>query len=114
MNRGSGSTRTRSGLLRALWHCLLRGESEGVPVGEQAWFREVLDEPDPERQLRLNARNSRMVKVRAGAVMEVIRSAAPSDPDIGALWARIQPTSTPTSGVSSRASTRRAPFAPTS
>ena len=35
-------------------------------------------------------RNSRVVKVRAGAVLEVIRSAAAGDPDIGALWARIQ------------------------
>lgn len=81
---------TKSGLLRALWHLLLRGEQEGIPVGQQPWFREVMEEPDPERQLRLNARNSRMVKVRAGALMEVIRSAAPSDPDIGALWNRIQ------------------------
>lgn len=81
---------TKSGLLRALWHLLLRGEQEDIPVGHQPWFREVMEEPDPERQLRLNARNSRMVKVRAGALMEVIRSAAPADPDIGALWNRIQ------------------------
>ena len=81
---------TKSGLLRALWHLLLRGEDEGVPVGEQDWYREVLEEPDPERQLRLNMRNSLTVKVRAGAILEVIRSAAPADPDIGALWQRIQ------------------------
>ena len=59
-------------------------------MGERGWFREVVEEPDPERQLRLNARNSRMVKVRAGALMEVIRSAAPADPGVGALWERIQ------------------------
>ena len=29
---------------------------------ERAWYREVLEEPDPERQLRLNARNARAVK----------------------------------------------------
>jgi AcrR family transcriptional regulator len=81
---------TKSGLLRALWHLLLRGDQDDVPVGEQPWFREVLDEPDPERQLRLNARNSRVVKVRAGPLMEVIRGAAPSDAEIGALWKRIQ------------------------
>jgi hypothetical protein len=81
---------TKSGLLRALWHLLLRGDRDDVPVGEQPWFREVLDEPDPERQLRLNARNSRIVKVRAAALMEVIRAAAPSDPEIGALWRRIE------------------------
>jgi AcrR family transcriptional regulator len=69
---------TKSGLLRALWHLLLRGESDSI------------QEADPERQLRLNARNSRIVKVRAGAMLEVIRSAASGDPDIGALWSRIQ------------------------
>jgi AcrR family transcriptional regulator len=81
---------TKSGVLRALWHLLLRGDQDDVPVGERRWYREVLDEPDPERQLRLTARNSRVVKERAGALMEVIRSAAPSDADTGALWSRIQ------------------------
>lgn len=81
---------TKSGLLRALWHLLLRGEKDDVPVGEQRWFREVVEEPDPERQLRLNARNSRMVKVRAGTLMAVLRGAAPADPEIGALWGSIQ------------------------
>jgi AcrR family transcriptional regulator len=81
---------TKSGVLRALWHLLLRGDRDDVPVGEQAWFREVVDEADPERQLRMTARNSRAVKQRAGALMEVLRSAAPTDPDIAALWDRIQ------------------------
>ncbi|MGH2969498.1 MAG: TetR/AcrR family transcriptional regulator [Solirubrobacteraceae bacterium] len=81
---------TKSGLLRALWHLLLRGEHDSTPVGEQRWYRAVLEEPDPERQLRLNMRNSRTVKVRAGAMLEVIRNAASADPEISALWARIQ------------------------
>lgn len=81
---------TKSGLLRALWHLLLRGEEDSVPVGKQRWFQEVLEEPDPRRQLRLNMRNSRTVKVRAGALMEVIRSAAAGDADTKALWGRIQ------------------------
>jgi len=81
---------SKSGLLRALWHRLLRGERDDLPVGEQAWFREVLDERDPERQVRLNARNSLVVKRRAGALLEVIRDAASSEPEIGALWERIQ------------------------
>src|SRR6266513_1946290 len=50
---------TKSSILRALWHLLLRGEDDEVPVGEQPWYREVIEEPDPERQLRLTARNSR-------------------------------------------------------
>ena len=81
---------TKSGLLRALWHLLLRGDEGDTPMGEREWYRELLAEPDPERQLRLLARASRLVKLRAAALMEVIRSAAPTDPDIAALWSRIQ------------------------
>lgn len=81
---------TKSGLLRALWHLLLRGERDTAPVADQSWYRVVLEEPDPERQLRLNMRNSLIVKTRAGAMLEVIRSAASADPEIAALWARIQ------------------------
>jgi AcrR family transcriptional regulator len=43
---------TKSGLLRAIWHHVLRGDGDGVPVGDQPWFRRVLDDPDPRTQLR--------------------------------------------------------------
>jgi len=81
---------TKSGLLRALWHLRLRGDQDDVPVGERPWYLEILEEPDPERQLRLAAHNSRLVKERAGALLKVIRSGASADPDIAELWARIQ------------------------
>ena len=79
---------TKSGVLRELWNVTLRGDDGDVPVAEQAWYRETLDEPDPERQLRLNARNSRRGKERVAAVGEVIRSGArrpiPRSPSSGA------------------------------
>src|SRR5829696_3339856 len=81
---------TKSGLLRALWNHLLRAGRDEVPIAEQQWYRDVVREPDPERQLRLVARNARMVKLRIAGVLEVVRSAAPTDPEIGALWRRIQ------------------------
>lgn len=81
---------TKAGVLRALWNLRLRGERDDVPVAAQEWYREVLEEPDPERQLRLNARNSSTGKLRIGAVLEVIHAAAPLDPHIAALWDRIQ------------------------
>jgi len=81
---------TKGGVLRALWHLLLRGDDVDAPVGERTWYREVLDEPDPTRQLQLNARNSRVVKERAGRLLGVIREAAPTEPDIEELWERIQ------------------------
>lgn len=80
---------TKSGLLRALWNARLRFGDEALPIARQPVYLEVLDEADPERQLRLNARNSREGKLRVAALAEVIRSAAPLDPDIDALWTRI-------------------------
>ena len=81
---------TKSGVLRALWNLLLRGDEGDAPVAARPWYHEVLDEPDPERQLKLVARNSSNVKQRIGATLEVIRAAAPTDPDIHALWQTIQ------------------------
>jgi AcrR family transcriptional regulator len=81
---------TKSGVLRALWNLLLRGDEESTPVADRRVYRDVLDERDPERQLRLNARNSRAGKSRVGTIAEVIRSAAPGDPEIDALWERIE------------------------
>jgi len=81
---------TKSGLLRTLWNSLLRGGDEDRPVAEQDWYRQVLDEPDPERRLRLNAHNSTLGKQRISGILEVIRNAAPTDSEIASLWERIQ------------------------
>lgn len=80
---------TKGGVLRALWNHRLRGGRPDVPIARQEMYREVLAEPDPERQLRLNARNSRWGKDEIGGLAEVIRAAAPLDADIGELWERI-------------------------
>jgi len=81
---------TKNGLLRALWNLLLRGDDDSRPVAEQEWYRRVLGEADPERRLRLNAHNSTAGKERLSGILEVIRSAAPADAEIAALWNRIQ------------------------
>lgn len=81
---------TKAGVLRALWNERLRGDSDDVPVADRDWYRAVLDEPDPARKLRLNARNSRAGKTRLGGVLDVVRSGAEADPEIAALWKRIQ------------------------
>jgi AcrR family transcriptional regulator len=81
---------TKPGLLRAVWNRALRGERDDAPVAEQEWFREVIAEPDPERTLRLNARNSRRFKESSTALLQAIRDAAPLDSANAALWERIQ------------------------
>jgi AcrR family transcriptional regulator len=81
---------TKSRLLRGLWDLLLKGDQDVAPVAERPWYREIIDEPDPERQLRLNARNARAVKQRIGALLEVIRNAAVVDSESATLWSLIQ------------------------
>jgi AcrR family transcriptional regulator len=81
---------TKSGLLRALWDLRLKGDQDQSAVAERPWYREVLQEPDPERQLRRNAGNACVVKQRIAGVLKVLRSAAPVDPDAAALWRLIQ------------------------
>jgi AcrR family transcriptional regulator len=81
---------TKSGLLRALWHLLLRGDEGDAPMGERAWYRAVLAEPDPVARLDRVARQSAVVKERAGALLVVIREAAAADADVAALWTRIE------------------------
>lgn len=81
---------SKSGVLRALWHHLLRDEDANVPVSEGEWYRETLGEQDANARIVRVVVRSREVKERAAAIMEVIRTAAPADPDIAALWARIQ------------------------
>ena len=82
---------TKSGLLRALWHLRLRGDEADAPVAERQWYRDVIAEPDPERQLRLNARNARAGQAarREAHARHARRAPAPT-PDIAALWQRIQ------------------------
>ncbi len=64
-------------------------EGEAGEVERLAWFREQLEEPTAERQLRLIARNARRMYDRAGQLLEVVRAAAASDIDIEALWRAI-------------------------
>jgi AcrR family transcriptional regulator len=81
---------TKSGLLRAVWDLLLKGDTDEAPVAARQNYLQILAEADPERRLRLNARNAVVVKQRIGGILRVIRSAAPVDDDMAALWALIQ------------------------
>ena len=72
-------------LLKASVDAAITGGEAGE-VERQAWFREQLEEPTAEGQLRLIARNARRMYDRAGQLLEVVRAAAASDSDIEALW----------------------------
>jgi AcrR family transcriptional regulator len=77
---------TKRSVLVALRSRLVRGSDDPVPVAEREWFRAVLDEPDPRKRLTMFAAAATALKSRAGAIFEIIRHAAPADPEIGAMW----------------------------
>lgn len=81
---------TKAGVLRSVWDLALKGDTDDAPVAARRWYQEVLDESDPERKLRRVAAVSCDVKRRIGALLGVIRDAAPSDDEIGGLWSLIQ------------------------
>lgn len=81
---------TKAEVLRALWNLRMRGDEEAVPLAERAWFRETIDEPDPNRRLALLARNARIVRERTGVLPAIVQQAAPLDEQIAELWERFQ------------------------
>ena len=81
---------TKGGLLRAVWDLLLKGDVDDAPVAQREWYMSMLDERDPEQQLRRLAHGACEVKVRIGALLRVIRSAAVVEADSAALWQLIQ------------------------
>ncbi len=81
---------TKAALVHTLWDARLGGEEAKLPVLERDWYQSVVQEPDPERKLRLVAAQARRVKTQSGALLEMIRTAASVDPEIADLWAGIQ------------------------
>ncbi len=77
---------TKRGVLVALRSRLVRGSDDLVPVAEREWFRAVLEEPDPRKRLALFADAAATLKSRAGPIFEIIRHAAPADPEIQGMW----------------------------
>jgi AcrR family transcriptional regulator len=75
-------------LLTAAVTTAMSGGAE-TDIERQAWFREQLDAPDAEAQLRLVARNARRLYDRAGRLLETVRIAATVDETIAALWQTI-------------------------
>jgi AcrR family transcriptional regulator len=81
---------TKPNLLRRLWEERLAPDEASMPVMDRSWYRQVIAEGDPRRQLELLAAQGRRVKTRSGDLMEVIRNAAPVDEDIARLWDDVQ------------------------
>jgi len=72
-------------LLSQLVDISIAGDVDATPILERDWVREMREEPDPRRRLRMLAGQGRSILERRSAVDEVVRGAAAADPDIAAL-----------------------------
>ena len=81
---------SKAGLLRAVWEARLGGDEEATPALQRRWMQQLTDEPRPAEKLRLLAAQSGRMKGATGPLLEVIRTAAATDPEIATLWADIQ------------------------
>src|SRR5581483_9353309 len=79
-----GNKRT---LLKEVRDLALAGDDEPVSLAQRPEFREVFEEADPARAVRLHARNVAAVNGRFAAVHEAMQGAADGDPGVRDLWA---------------------------
>ncbi|MCN9244799.1 TetR/AcrR family transcriptional regulator [Streptomyces sp. RY43-2] len=78
--------KTKRAVLTVALDQAVAGDDQPVPTLERSWAKAVIAEPDPHRQLELQAAGAGDILSRAAPLLDVVRSAAPSDPDLNRLW----------------------------
>lgn len=63
------------------------GDDEPVALLDRPWLAAVRAEPDPRRVIALWVANSVRIYARVGPIMQVVRDAAVTDPDMAVQWA---------------------------
>lgn len=77
--------RTKPALLQALIQSTVRGDTAPQPLAARPQWQEMLNEPDPARQLALHAANVRRIHEQTTDIFEIVRGAATADPELAAL-----------------------------
>jgi AcrR family transcriptional regulator len=77
---------SKPGLLSRVLDEALAGDDEPVPVRDRPWFRPVWDATTAPDVLAAYARVCVLIGDRAGHVVEVVRRATDSAPEVAELW----------------------------
>ena len=77
-------------LLKTAYDVALVGDDEAVPLPERPRSRRIRAEPDAGRYLELYAELITEIAGRLAAIYEAVRGAAGSDPEVRAVWEKIQ------------------------
>ena len=83
---------SKAGLVRAVVEALLAGgpARADVPVEQRPAIRQVIEEPDPRRQVARYAATQPGIHRRAGPLLRVVRDGAASEPELKALWNELE------------------------
>lgn len=82
---------TKAAVLAAAATRLVAGDEDpDSHPSERRWAREIMATGDPVRKLRLYVRHVRRVAARIVRLVDMLRAAAPSDPDVAAFLAHMQ------------------------
>lgn len=77
--------RTKPALLQALIQSTVRGDEAPVPLALRPEWQEMLDEPNPVRQLARYAAQVRRIHERTTDIFEIVRGAATADAELAEL-----------------------------
>ena len=82
----------KAGLFAAVVDAAVAGGASRaeVPVERRPAIRAIIDQPDPRRQVEMYAATQPGIHRRAGPLLRVLSEAAPTDTELGALWASIE------------------------
>ncbi len=72
----------KANLISAVIDAAVIGPDDSVPPQQQVWWMEMLDEPDPQRALRLFIRGAGPAFARASTISEVLAAAARTDDEV--------------------------------
>ena len=76
-------------LFRHLIETAISGGDQPVPAEARAYVQQIHAEPDPGLKLELYAHSIREIQERLAPLFQVLQHAAPTDPQLDALWREI-------------------------
>jgi AcrR family transcriptional regulator len=76
-------------LFRHMIETAISGGDQPVPAEARGYVQQIRAEPDPGRKLELYAHAIREIQERLAPLFRVLQDAAPTDPQLDALWREI-------------------------
>ncbi|MFD0883963.1 TetR/AcrR family transcriptional regulator [Streptosporangium algeriense] len=77
---------TKRAILTTALDLAVAGDDEPIPTLERPWVHDALADPDPLRQLHRQVAGAGDIYLRAAPLLDVVRSAATTDPDLAEVW----------------------------